>query len=195
MAKHGRGGLGRRVLRIGRHGLGPFRSPERLVAARRRGSGRSANVEAQVRSLIRLHCAEAAVQAAASGLGGILTLPVTLPLSLLAGGVIQARLAYAIALLYGHDPDAAETAAGVADAVTGAERKTAASYAPGKAGAVLRSRVGNQIARRVGTRLLARVGGEGAARVVPFVGAVLAAALDYGFTKQVAGRAVATFRR
>ena len=185
--------VGSRVLSYGRKGVGRFHSPERVVGDIRR-SHPDDTKEQTIQRLVNLHCSEGALQGAISGLGGIFTLVVSLPLSLFAGGVIQARLAYCIALVYGHDLDSPETEARVASCLTGVAGTSVSALgraAPRGLTAAIRRRV----VRRVGAKLLTRVGGEGAARLIPVAGAAVAGAMDYSFTRTVARRAIATFRQ
>lgn len=184
--------VGRRVMHFGRAGLGPFHSPERLVGQLRKDKP-NLSTEEQVERLVSWHCAQGAAQGAVSGVGGIVVLPVTLPLSLLAGGVIQARLAYAVALVYGHDLDAPRTREQVAACLLGAGRSsaTAAGVASPR---VISQAVRKRLSRRVGAAVLTKVGGEGAARLLPVFGAATAGAVDYAFTRGVAKRAVAAFK-
>jgi uncharacterized protein (DUF697 family) len=149
--------------------------------------------EQTIQRLVNLHCSESALQGAVSGLGGVLTLVVSLPLSLFAGGVIQARLAYCIALVYGHDLDAPETEARVAHCLVGVGGTSLEALGV-SAPKGMRTAIRRRVIRGVGARLLTRVGGEGAARLIPVVGAAAAAAVDYGFTRRVAREAVQTFR-
>ncbi len=185
--------VGSRVLAAGRRGIGSFHTPERLVGDLR-ASHPEDTKEMTVQRLIRLHCTEGALQGAASGLGGIFTLVITLPLSLFAGGVIQARLAYAIALVYGHDLDAPVTETAVTKCLIGVAG-TAASGAGVSAPKGITAALKRKAIRGIGARVLTRVGGEGAARLIPVVGAAAAGALDYGFTHAVAMRAVEAFKR
>ncbi len=185
--------VGAKVLRHGRKGVGRFHSPERLVGdirAAHPGETREKTIE----RLVALHCNEGALQGAISGIGGIFTLVITLPLSLFAGGVIQARLAYSIALVYGHDLDTPETEAKVANCLVGVGGTSMAALGVG-APRGLAAAIKRKAIRRLGTKLLTRVGGEGAARAIPVAGAAAAGAMDYAFTKGVARRAIATFRR
>ncbi len=182
-----------RVLSAGRRGIGSFHTPERLVGDMRAAHPEDTK-EDTVQRLIRLHCTEGALQGAASGLGGIFTLVITLPLSLFAGGVIQARLAYAIALVYGHELDSPETEAAVTRCLMGVGG-TSASAAGVSTPKALSAALKRKAMRGIGTRLLTRVGGEGAARLLPVVGAATAGAMDYGFTHAVATRAVEAFKR
>lgn len=184
--------VGSKVLEHGRKGIGRFHSPERVVGDIRRGHPEDTK-EQTVQRLVNLHCSEGALQGAISGVGGLFTLVVTLPLSLFAGGVIQARLAYCIALVYGHDLDTPQTEARVASCLVGVGGTSMAALGVG-APRGLAAAIKRRAIRRVGTKLLTRVGGEGAARLIPVAGAAAAGAMDYAFTRGVARRAIATFR-
>ncbi|MEP6697634.1 MAG: EcsC family protein [Pseudonocardiales bacterium] len=186
------GDVGGRVLRHGRQGVGSFHSPERILGSLRAAHPRD-TADETVQRLINLHCSQSAVQGAISGVGGIFTLVLTLPLSLFADGVIQARLAYAIALAYGHDPDSPATEAMVASCLVGVGGTSASALGVGAPRALV-SAVRRKAVRRVGAKLLTRVGGEGAARLVPFVGAAAAGAMDFALTRSVARRAIEAFK-
>jgi hypothetical protein len=191
--QRGQGDVGGRVLRHGRQGIGSFHSPERVVGQMR--AAHPADTDEQtVERLVNLHCSESALQGALSGLGGIFTLVLTLPLSLFADGVIQARLAYAIALVYGHDPDARDTEELVASCLVGVGGTSASALGVGAPRALVAA-VRRKAVRRLGARMLTRVGGEGAARLVPVAGAAAAGAMDYALTRGVARRAIAAFQR
>lgn len=183
--------IGASVLRHGRKGIGRFHSPERVVGDIRRGHPNDTKEET-IQRLVNLHCGEGALQGAISGIGGIFTMVITLPLSLFAGGVIQARLAYCIALVYGHDLDTPETEAKVAGCLVGVGGTSLVALgvtAPRGLSAAIKRRA----IRRVGTKLLTRVGGEGAARLLPVAGAAAAGAMDFAFTRGVAHRAITAF--
>ncbi|MDP9240645.1 MAG: EcsC family protein [Actinomycetota bacterium] len=190
--RQGQADVGGRVLRLGRQGVGSFHSPERVVGQLRAAHPRDAD-DQTVQRLINLHCSQSALQGAISGIGGIFTLVLTLPLSLFADGVIQARLAYAIALVYGHDPDAPETEALVAGCLVGVGGTSASALGVGAPRALVAA-VRRKAARRVGAKLLTRVGGEGAARLIPVAGAAAAGAMDFALTRSVARRATEAFK-
>lgn len=59
--------------------------------------------DARVTSLIRYECAKAAAGGFVTGLGGVLTMPITIPADLLGNWLLQGRLVATIALIYGHD--------------------------------------------------------------------------------------------
>ncbi len=185
--------VGGRVLKLGRQGVGSFHSPERVVGALRAAHPHEGDDQI-VQRLITLHCSQSALQGAVSGVGGIFTLVLSLPLSLFADGVIQARLAYTIALAYGHDPDSVGTRQRVAGCLVGVGGTSASALGVGAPRALVGA-VRRKAVRRVGARLLSRVGGEGAARLVPVAGAVVAGAMDYALTRSVARRAVDAFRQ
>lgn len=180
------------VLKHGRKGVGRFHSPERVVGDTRKAHPHESK-EQTVQRLVNLHCSESAVQGAISGIGGLFTLVVSLPLSLFAGGVIQARLAYCIALVYGHELDTPETEAKVVGCLVGVAGTSITAVGVG-ASKGLAAAVKRRALRSVGTRLLTRIGGEGAARLIPVAGAAAAGAMDFAFTRGVARRAIDTFR-
>ena len=62
------------------------------------------DTDARVDALIRWETAKNFTAGFITGLGGVLTLPVAIPGSVAASWLIQARMAAAIASLYGHDP-------------------------------------------------------------------------------------------
>jgi hypothetical protein len=63
-----------------------------------------ANNDKRVDALIRWETSKNFTAGFVTGLGGVLTLPITVPGSVAASWLIQARMAAAIAAIYGHDP-------------------------------------------------------------------------------------------
>jgi len=61
------------------------------------------SLEERVETLIRVESAKSFAAGFVSGIGGLWTLPVAVPASVYANWVLQARIAGAIAHLYGHD--------------------------------------------------------------------------------------------
>ena len=59
--------------------------------------------DARAASLIPYECAKAAAGGFITGLGGILTMPITIPADLLGNWLLQGRLVATIAIIYGHD--------------------------------------------------------------------------------------------
>jgi len=163
------------------------------------------NIDECVDGLINWQSSYAFGAGFVTGLGGILTLPVTIPSGLLAAWVIQARLAGAIAELYGHDlsEDRVRTfvtlcllgdgaiqalkAVGVNVARQGA--KVALERLPGP--------ILIQINKAIGFRLLTKAGEKGAiniVKIIPIIGGVVSGSVDWTSTQAVGKIAKDMFR-
>lgn len=108
-------------------GLG---TPMALAAEARQGGG---SIDEQVDRLVRRHIAASSAAGFLSGLGGWITLPLTLPANLAAVASVQLHMAASIAALAGHDPRQGGTrervlrcliGAGPADPARDAEQET-----------------------------------------------------------------------
>ena len=86
-------------VRLGVDGLGPFKSAQESAEEALEGRTR----EQAVKVLIRNRCVVAGSQGFVTGLGGFITLPITIPANIGAGFLIQSHLAAAIAHVYGHN--------------------------------------------------------------------------------------------
>eukprot|EP00238_Polyblepharides_amylifera_P003231 CAMPEP_0196592784 /NCGR_PEP_ID=MMETSP1081-20130531/73787_1 /TAXON_ID=36882 /ORGANISM="Pyramimonas amylifera, Strain CCMP720" /LENGTH=296 /DNA_ID=CAMNT_0041916573 /DNA_START=254 /DNA_END=1144 /DNA_ORIENTATION=+ len=64
---------------------------------------RYATVEDKVHALVRMEAAKSFLAGFISGVGGMWTLPIAVPVAVYANWVLQARVAGAVAHLYGHD--------------------------------------------------------------------------------------------
>ena len=124
-----------------------------------------------------------------TGLGGLLTLPVALPAGFAASWVIQARMAAAIARIYGHNLDSERTRTLIVATLVGdsiAEIATASGIrigaGIGKSLADRASRRGVvEFSKRVGSRLLAKAGQKSSANLmkgVPLIGGIAGGTLD-----------------
>lgn len=89
------------VLHIGIDGAGPFKGAVEVAEEARRARGTDS--EAAVQHLISIHIRFAMTNGAVTGLGGLVTLPLTLPVGLGGYYLIGARLAAGVAHLRGHD--------------------------------------------------------------------------------------------
>ena len=154
------------------------------------------DTDARVDALIRWETAKNFTAGFITGLGGVLTLPVAIPGSVAASWLIQARMAAALASLYGHDPrsDRVRTVvllALVGDA-TASKLLKGAGIGIGRQ-AVLRAIEGvggrtlTGINREVGTQLITKGAPRGASRLVPIAGGVVSGAFD-AVSCQVVGR-------
>ena len=140
-----------------------------------------------------------------TGLGGIVTLPVGVPSALGASWLIQARMAGAIARIYGHDLDedrvrtlillslagdvARDAMAGLGLNLGGRLPQSALKQVPGRALV--------EINKRIGFRLLAKAGARGVAqfpKVVPVLGGVVGGAFDAVVCRMVGRTAKSLFR-
>jgi uncharacterized protein (DUF697 family) len=143
----------------------------------------------RVDALIRWEAAKNFTSGFLTGLGGVVTLPVTIPSALGASWIIQARMCGAIAAIYGHSLKEDRVHTLVLLAVIGdsgkeilkdlginiGRRVTAAAIdrIPG--------RVLVEINKRVGFRLLTKAGERGLvnfAKIVPVVGGVVGGSFD-----------------
>ncbi len=172
-------------------GLG---TPMELAAEVRQQGG---TVDEQVDRLIRLHVAGSSAAGFLSGLGGWLTLPLTIPANLAAVASLQLHMAASVASLAGHDPRQAGTrervlrcliGAGPADPARDAEQETldrvGLKLAERGLNLVLSSAVGaakwgarKVVSRQVRRRFL---------RGIPLVGGFIGAASDGYVTTKVA---------
>ena len=141
-----------------------------------------------------------------TGVGGVITLPVSIPSALGASWLIQARMAGAIASLYGHDLAAARTQTAVLMSLAGDVAKDAMQGLGIPFGSRLTQRAVEQIPgralveinKRIGLRLLTGAGQRGMSsfsRFVPIVGGVVGGALDAIVCRMVGHTAKTLFRR
>ena len=179
--------MAERLIRLGIEGGGPFSGAvdiavEHLVAA---GGDR----EEAVRRLVATHVRLAAVSGFATGLGGLLTLPVTIPASVGGLYLVATRMSAGIAHLRGHDVATEEVRSAILVCLLGSagasvlkrtgieigRKSTAAAFkkVPG--------RVLIEINKKVGFRLVTKAGQKGVvnlAKAVPLVGGPIGATVD-----------------
>ena len=125
-----------------------------------------------------------------TGLGGVLVLPISLPAAVAASWLIQARLAAAIARIYGHDLEKESVRAFMVAALVGDSVKDIVKASGIVLGRGLATTMANRalpgkalvaINKRVGLRLLMNAGRRGGTTVirgVPFVGGIVGGAFD-----------------
>lgn len=82
-------------------GLPALGTPQELAASVRQSGG---SPEEQVERLVRRHIALSSATGFVTGLGGWLTLPITLPADLVGVATLQLHMAASVAALAGHDP-------------------------------------------------------------------------------------------
>lgn len=185
----------RRVVDLGLDGSRVLSSAKELAHEYGRDE-RYRNTDARVDSLINWEKTKSFATGFATSVGGLIALPVQLPASLLAAWVVQARLAGAIAELYGHDcredrvrtlvlccllGDSAREALKRAGVVVGNKlSETLLSRIPGA--------VFIEINKLVGFRLITKAGEKGVVNViklVPLVGGAVGGSIDLLATQLV----------
>lgn len=191
-----------RVLQTGIHGVGPLKdavsvADEHLIAA---GGDR----EEAVQRLVATHVRLAAASGFATGVGGILTLPVTVPASIAGLYVIATRMSSGIAHLRGYDIGTEEVRSAVLVTLLGSAGASTLKRAGIEIGmqstAVVLEKVPArllvEINKRVGYRLVAKAGEKGVlnlAKLVPMVGGPIGAAVDGVSCRAIATYAMRTF--
>jgi hypothetical protein len=160
--------------------------------------------EEAIRRLVATHVRLAAASGFVTGLGGLATLPVTVPAALAGLYVIATRMSAGIAHLRGYDVETDEVRSAVLVALLGSagaavlrdagvrigQRSTAAALER------LPSRVLVELNKKVGFRLVAKAGEKGVlnlTKLVPLVGGPIGAAVDGVGCKTIAGYAMRTF--
>jgi hypothetical protein len=176
------------LLDKGIDGVGPLSGAAGLAATYLEDVSYASN-DARVAALIRREMARNFTTGFVTGLGGVLTLPVSVPGALAASWVLQARMAAAIARIYGHDPAASRTRTAILLSLAGDVAKGALEGLPLTFGTRLTQRALDQVPgralveinKRIGARLLVRAGSRRIAsfpRLVPFIGGLVGGTMD-----------------
>ena len=142
-----------------------------------------------------------------TGLGGLITLPVTLPSSLVATWVIQARLSGAIAKIYGYDLSDEKVKLMIILSVLGDSGKEVLKEFGINAGKQitmqliknLAPKIIKEINKQVGYKLITRAGQKSIlstlGRAIPLVGGVIGGTIDAVSCQAIGTIAKGTFRR
>ena len=192
------------LLEKGLAGAGPLASARDLAWAYI-DDARYADNDERVDALIEREAIKNFATGFVTGVGGAVTLPVSIPSALAASWVIQARMAGAIASIYGHDLASARTHTTVLMSLAGDVAKDAMQDLGIPLGPNLTQRAVDQVPgralveinKRIGLRLLTRAGERsisGFSRFVPVVGGVVGGALDAVVCRMV-GRTAKTLHR
>jgi len=198
------GALATYLLEKGLEGLGPMSSAAGL-ASEYVGDERYASDEARVSALIKWEMSKNFTTGFVTGLGGFITLPLAVPTALAASWVLQARMAGAIASIYGHDLDEARVRTKVLLALAGDVAREAMKDLGLKSGDRLTQRAVDQIPgralvevnKRIGASLVAKAGQRIALRfprAVPVFGGVVGGSLDAVVCRKVGQTAKLLFR-
>ena len=190
------------VVELGIHGGGPL-TPA-VDAAEQQLAAAGGDREEAIRKLVAAHVKLAAASGFVTGLGGIATLPVSVPASTAGLYVVTARMAAGIAHLRGYDVEAEEVRSTILAALlgsAGAEVLERAGVEVGQRSTVaalsrLPAPTLSDLDRRVGLRLVARSGEKGVvqlSKLIPLVGGPVGAAVDGVSAKNIAGYAMRAF--
>lgn len=187
------------LLDTGIEGKGPFDSAATVAAAALKKS--NGNVDQAVDSVVNSHLKLAAAGGFVTGIGGFITLPISLPANVLGFYLLATRMTGAIASLRGHDITQQQIRTAVlltlvgADAAdllakagmvspTGRLTNLAAQRLPGPALMVVNKAVGFRLLSTAGKKTFSRFG-----RNVPLIGGVVGAGLDGWLLKRISENA------
>jgi hypothetical protein len=192
------------ILSQGIDGLGPFSSSE-VLASQFSGDAGYADTQARVDAMIRWESAKNFGTGFLSGLGGLITLPVTIPMSLYASWIVQARLAGAIAHLHGYSTRDERVRTLILLSLIGDAGKELMKEFGVKLGnkmamkalEAVPGRLFIEINKRVGFRLITKAGEKGLINVlkmVPLAGGVVGGSIDAVGCRTVGRTADSIFR-
>jgi hypothetical protein len=198
------GQLATYLLEHGIRGLGPLASAEAL-ANEYLDEAKYRDDEARVSALVNWETGKNFTTGFLTGLGGFITLPVAVPAALAASWVVQARMAAAIARIYGHPLEDERVRTRILLALAGDVAKDAmkdlglkvgdkltqraVEQIPGRLLVELNKRIGAKLAAQVGQRVLLRF-----PRAVPVLGGFVAGGLDAVVCRKVGATARTLFR-
>lgn len=182
-------------------GVGPFAGAEQVAEQHLRGAD---DVEQAIERLVRTHVRLAAASGFATGLGGFITLPVTVPAGVGGLYLVATRMCAAIAHLRGYDVHSEEVRSAITVCMLGSAGAEVLKQAGVQIGAksttaALRRLPGKvliEINKKVGYRLLTKFGQRGVinlSKLVPAVGGVIGATVDGVGCRSIAVYAKATF--
>jgi len=192
------------LLEQGIRGLGPLSSAESL-AAEYMGDGKYHDDDARVAALVKWETAKNFTTGFVTGLGGFITLPVAIPSALAASWVVQARMAGAIARIYGHDLESERVRTKILLSLAGDVAREAMKDLGLKVGDKLTQRAVEQIPGRLlvevnkqmAAKLVAQVGQRVVLRfprAVPVLGGFVGGSLDAVVCRKVGRTAKTLFR-
>lgn len=143
---------------------------------------------------------------AVTGLGGIVTLPVSIPADLVCSWRIQASMAFSIAYIYGHTKDTTDLKTDLYLILAGDSAKEALKrFGIEVSKSVTKKAVDKYITREimvkiwkvVGRKIITKAGEKSLTsfiKLVPLVGAPVGFAFDWGATRAVGGLAIKYYK-
>ncbi len=190
-----------KILSLGVDGVGPLKGAAQLAAEHLIQYG---DPDVAIDKLIATHTRIVAATGFATGLGGLFTLPVTVPTDVAVFYALSARCAAAVAYLRGHDIDSDEVRSVVLLTLLGSAGAVVALEVGVKVGekaatAALKTLPGKvliEINKKVGFRLLTKFGQKGAinlVKFVPLVGGVVGAGVNTATMRTIGNYAKKNF--
>jgi hypothetical protein len=192
------------LLDKGLHGAGPLSSAANL-ASEYLSDPSYDDDDKRIDALIRRETRKNFTSGFITGLGGVVTFPVSIPAALGASWLIQARMAGAIARIYGHDLDSARVRTMILLSLAGDVAKEAmkdlglgldgkltqraVDQIPGRALVEINKRIGARLLAKAGQRVVLRF-----PRAVPVLGGVVGGSLDALVCRMVGRTAKSLFR-
>lgn len=193
-----------KLLDFGVDGIGPLQSSSEVLARVRQKEG--GDSDKVIDEIVSEHIKKAAVGGFLTGVGGIFTMPVAIPVNVLEFYTLATRMVAGIAEERGYDVTDKAARAAVLLSLVGADadelmRKAGVSTAAGLTGSGRLARLATSrlpkaaammVNKAVGFRLLTTVGGKALGRVIRFVpvaGGVIGAGLDGYLMKRIADHA------
>jgi len=170
-------------------GVRPLISAEELAHEYLNDSNYSSN-KARMEALIKWETSKNGVTGFISGLGGLITLPVSVPAALGSSWIIQARLAATIAIIYGHNINEDRVRTMIILCLIGNSAKEVLKEAGIKIASRLTTsileripgRLLIEINKKVGFRLLTKAGEKGVINIirqgVPLIGGLVSGTID-----------------
>jgi len=192
------------LLEKGLGGFPPLSSAENLAAEYLIDQDYRTDDE-RVHSLVKWEMTKNFTTGFITGLGGLITMPIGIPSALGASWLIQARMAGAIARIYGHDLDSDRVRTMILLSLAGDVAKKALAdlgidlggKLPHQALKQVPGRALVEINKRIGARLLAKAGQRVVLRfprAMPVIGGVVGGSLDAVVCRMVGRTAKSLFR-
>lgn len=162
------------------------------------------NIDDAVDAMIRWETSKNAMVGFVTNVGGLITLPITLPADMAASWVYQARLAAAIAYMYGHDINEDRVKTFIVATICGDSVKNLVKDVAVKAvnglGKVLIKQIPaaalRAINHRIGVQLITKAGQKSITslvKLIPILGGLVGGAFDAGYCYAVGRRAKSVF--
>lgn len=179
---------------LGIDGVGPLDSAEQMA---REALAEHGEERAAIKAIVKHHLKLAAGGGFATGVGGLVTMPIALPANVISFYALAARMIAAVAAVRGYDVASESTRTAIvltmlrvdADDVLrkvgvlggGGMSAIALNRVPKAAAMVINKGVGFRVAGRLGARAAGRLG-----RAVPLAGGVIGAGLDTYLMRRIA---------